>query len=396
MLKLLCAGAPACLTVTLLDGLVLARSAFHHSMNYRSVVVLGTAQRDRGARRRSAGRSTRSWSTSLPGRLAHVRGAVGAGAARDPRGRASRSTRRRPSCAPDRPRTTSPTTRSRSGPASCRCGSRRSRRCPIRASTPGIPLPAHVSRLAAAATGRPASVLAAPAAAGRRGVRRRARSPTSGCCSTAASRRCAASCPTARPLRRTSCWSATRPRRCGLARVEIQPRPPVEAGPRGEVVLDLTALGGYERDRPLLPAGGASRTGWWTSRASTLDRHRRGAGPARERAALPFWPARAPLPPPPESRARPSGVPRPRWRRSCATSRWPSPSRTRSRRGAARAATRACSSRSSRPSRASGRWCSATRRSPRSSRSAAWRWARARCALSRAGSSGASCASPSS
>jgi len=34
-------GAPMCLTVTLLDGLVLARSAFHHSMNYRSVVVLG-------------------------------------------------------------------------------------------------------------------------------------------------------------------------------------------------------------------------------------------------------------------------------------------------------------------------------------------------------------------
>jgi hypothetical protein len=37
-------GLPACLTVTLLDGLVLARSAFHHSMNYRSVVVLGEAR----------------------------------------------------------------------------------------------------------------------------------------------------------------------------------------------------------------------------------------------------------------------------------------------------------------------------------------------------------------
>jgi nitroimidazol reductase NimA-like FMN-containing flavoprotein (pyridoxamine 5'-phosphate oxidase superfamily) len=36
-------GAPACLTVTLLDGVVLARSAFHHSVNYRSVVVLGRA-----------------------------------------------------------------------------------------------------------------------------------------------------------------------------------------------------------------------------------------------------------------------------------------------------------------------------------------------------------------
>ena len=36
-------GIPACLTVTLLDGIVLARSVFEHSMNYRSVVVLGTA-----------------------------------------------------------------------------------------------------------------------------------------------------------------------------------------------------------------------------------------------------------------------------------------------------------------------------------------------------------------
>jgi hypothetical protein len=41
--RTLSAGVPACLTVTLIDGLVLARSAFHSSMNYRSVVVLGTA-----------------------------------------------------------------------------------------------------------------------------------------------------------------------------------------------------------------------------------------------------------------------------------------------------------------------------------------------------------------
>lgn len=38
-------GVPVCLTVTLLDGLVMARSAFHHSVNYRSVVVLGSARR---------------------------------------------------------------------------------------------------------------------------------------------------------------------------------------------------------------------------------------------------------------------------------------------------------------------------------------------------------------
>jgi nitroimidazol reductase NimA-like FMN-containing flavoprotein (pyridoxamine 5'-phosphate oxidase superfamily) len=36
-------GTDLCVTVTLVDGLVLARSAFHHSMNYRSVVVFGTA-----------------------------------------------------------------------------------------------------------------------------------------------------------------------------------------------------------------------------------------------------------------------------------------------------------------------------------------------------------------
>jgi nitroimidazol reductase NimA-like FMN-containing flavoprotein (pyridoxamine 5'-phosphate oxidase superfamily) len=36
-------GVPVCITVTLLDGLVLARSIFNHSMNYRSVVILGKA-----------------------------------------------------------------------------------------------------------------------------------------------------------------------------------------------------------------------------------------------------------------------------------------------------------------------------------------------------------------
>ncbi len=45
MLRTLTAGIEVCVTVTLLDGLVLARSAFHHSMNYRSVVVFGRATR---------------------------------------------------------------------------------------------------------------------------------------------------------------------------------------------------------------------------------------------------------------------------------------------------------------------------------------------------------------
>jgi len=44
MLRELSKGVEVCVTVTLLDGLVLARSAFHHSMNYRSVVILGKAE----------------------------------------------------------------------------------------------------------------------------------------------------------------------------------------------------------------------------------------------------------------------------------------------------------------------------------------------------------------
>jgi nitroimidazol reductase NimA-like FMN-containing flavoprotein (pyridoxamine 5'-phosphate oxidase superfamily) len=42
-LRTLSSGVEACVTVTLTDGIVLARSAFNHSFNYRSVVVLGTA-----------------------------------------------------------------------------------------------------------------------------------------------------------------------------------------------------------------------------------------------------------------------------------------------------------------------------------------------------------------
>src|SRR5579864_1361241 len=43
MLRALSDGVQVCVTVTLVDGLVLARSAFNHSMNYRSVVILGRA-----------------------------------------------------------------------------------------------------------------------------------------------------------------------------------------------------------------------------------------------------------------------------------------------------------------------------------------------------------------
>jgi|SRR6185503_5188844 nitroimidazol reductase NimA-like FMN-containing flavoprotein (pyridoxamine 5'-phosphate oxidase superfamily) len=44
MLRTLSGGLDACVTVTIVDGLVLARSAFHHSMNYRSVVIFGRAE----------------------------------------------------------------------------------------------------------------------------------------------------------------------------------------------------------------------------------------------------------------------------------------------------------------------------------------------------------------
>ena len=43
MLRTIATGVPVCITVTLLDGMVVARSAFHSSMNYRSVVILGRA-----------------------------------------------------------------------------------------------------------------------------------------------------------------------------------------------------------------------------------------------------------------------------------------------------------------------------------------------------------------
>jgi hypothetical protein len=47
-------GIPLCVTVTLVDALVLARSAFHHSMNYRSVVAFGTARLVAGAEEKLA------------------------------------------------------------------------------------------------------------------------------------------------------------------------------------------------------------------------------------------------------------------------------------------------------------------------------------------------------
>jgi nitroimidazol reductase NimA-like FMN-containing flavoprotein (pyridoxamine 5'-phosphate oxidase superfamily) len=71
-IRALSEGAPACLTVTLLDGIVLARSAFHHSMNYRSVVVLGEA-RPVGDAQQTLVALERLTERLAPGRWAEVR-----------------------------------------------------------------------------------------------------------------------------------------------------------------------------------------------------------------------------------------------------------------------------------------------------------------------------------
>ncbi len=62
----------ACLTVTLLDGIVLARSVFHHSVNYRSVVVLGTARPVEGPEERLAALEAFA-ERLIPGRWGEVR-----------------------------------------------------------------------------------------------------------------------------------------------------------------------------------------------------------------------------------------------------------------------------------------------------------------------------------
>jgi nitroimidazol reductase NimA-like FMN-containing flavoprotein (pyridoxamine 5'-phosphate oxidase superfamily) len=72
MLGSLADGLEACVTITIVDGLVLARSAFHHSMNYRSVMVFGRATRvDDIGERKSALRALVEH--VVPGRSADAR-----------------------------------------------------------------------------------------------------------------------------------------------------------------------------------------------------------------------------------------------------------------------------------------------------------------------------------
>ena len=67
----LATGIPMCLTMTLVDGLVLARSGFHSSVNYRSVVVLGTATTVEGEEKGAALEIISE--QILPGRWADIR-----------------------------------------------------------------------------------------------------------------------------------------------------------------------------------------------------------------------------------------------------------------------------------------------------------------------------------
>jgi uncharacterized protein len=72
MLKVVASGEPVCLTATIVDGLVLARSALHHSMNYRSVVILGRGRDVKDLEERELA-SRRLVDHVVPGRWAHVR-----------------------------------------------------------------------------------------------------------------------------------------------------------------------------------------------------------------------------------------------------------------------------------------------------------------------------------
>lgn len=73
MLRVAAAGEPLCVTATIVDGIVLARAVFHHSLNYRSAVVLGSARRvtDADEKRLALGQVVEH---IMPGRSADARG----------------------------------------------------------------------------------------------------------------------------------------------------------------------------------------------------------------------------------------------------------------------------------------------------------------------------------
>ena len=82
-----------------------------------------------------------------------------------------------------------------------------------------------------------------------------------------------------------------------LARVEVLPRPPVESGTRGEIVLDVTALGDYEAiDRFFQKVAVSHRLA--DVESLTLTATSESVIQLAAVVRFPYWPARAPLPPP--------------------------------------------------------------------------------------------------
>ena len=120
-------GADVCVTVTIVDGFVLARSAFHHSANYRSVMAKGFAHKVTDKAEKEA-RLRTFVDIMYPGRWDILRADDRARSSRRRRFLACPSPKPRPRSAPGRPRTTKRIMRCRSGPACCRCGWRRLRR----------------------------------------------------------------------------------------------------------------------------------------------------------------------------------------------------------------------------------------------------------------------------
>ena len=145
-LRALGEGIPACVTVTLLDGIVLARSVFEHSMNYRSVVVLGTATPVVDPDEKYAVLEAFT-EKLLPGPLRRRAAADPQGAEGDERAVAA-ARRGVGQGARRRARTTATrrTPSSTSGPATSRSPFARCRPSPRPISGAGIPVPAYAKR----------------------------------------------------------------------------------------------------------------------------------------------------------------------------------------------------------------------------------------------------------
>ncbi|MEZ5138266.1 MAG: pyridoxamine 5'-phosphate oxidase family protein [Acidimicrobiales bacterium] len=131
------------MTVTHLDGLVLARSAFHHSMNYRSVVVLGRAEKvtDPDEKHRALDAIV---DHVLPGRAADSVPPTTPSCAA-PSWSACRSSRHRPRSAPARPSTSLRTSTCRTGPGRPAPGGRRAEQDALQLDRPelaALPAPA--------------------------------------------------------------------------------------------------------------------------------------------------------------------------------------------------------------------------------------------------------------